>query len=409
MQLRFFNEEIQIKTRSIPLVFSVAFLWVYSRKFFVFSLKKMSKNLLIKIYWLKSYIFLKCVDKWHYLHTNKIMTQKTNLPDHVLITSHTLLANPVIDSFSHKQAQEMKSEYLWELLGRKSVNDVMQDWLTTFSNPSTKKSYASGMSELAKLGIFNPDVSLKLFSLQNHSATVDAIKQVSNGWSEASKQQRAAAFISFTGFLNRQTEGIIKKALPAKDGEKRTFFRIRQHVKTHAFGDREEWTRFLSELEKINRRDYLIAKILLQGGKRLSEALSLTTDQIDYENGTITFRQKKTKGTEIYTVISYRHEILNELKKYIGSREGVVFVTTSGRSIRQNQIQRNFKKAGERCCFSFKVTPHVLRATAVTFLKQQGFSDSDIMKVTGHADSKMIRMYDKSSLSDNASKKINLI
>jgi hypothetical protein len=33
---------------------------------------------------------------------------------------------------------------------------------------------------------------------------------------------------------------------------------------------------------------------------------------------------------------------------------------------------------------------NVLRASAVTYLKQQGFSDSDIQKVTGHASSQMV-------------------
>jgi integrase/recombinase XerD len=58
---------------------------------------------------------------------------------------------------------------------------------------------------------------------------------------------------------------------------------------------------------------------------------------------------------------------------------------------------------------SFKVTPHVLRATAITYLKQQGFADSDIMKVTGHVSAEMVHAYDKSSRADNATKRVSLI
>lgn len=68
-----------------------------------------------------------------------------------------------------------------------------------------------------------------------------------------------------------------------------------------------------------------------------------------------------------------------------------------------------FAKAGKNAGISFKVTPHVLRASAVTYLKQQGFQDSDIMRVTGHATSEMVFAYNKSARSDNASKKVNLI
>ncbi len=42
-------------------------------------------------------------------------------------------------------------------------------------------------------------------------------------------------------------------------------------------------------------------------------------------------------------------------------------------------------------------------------LKQQGFHDSDIMRVTNHATLEMVFAYDKSVRSDNASKKVNLI
>ena len=55
------------------------------------------------------------------------------------------------------------------------------------------------------------------------------------------------------------------------------------------------------------------------------------------------------------------------------------------------------------------LTPHVLRASTVTYLKGQGFSDGDIMKVTGHASSKLIYAYDKGSRADNASKKVSLV
>jgi len=46
---------------------------------------------------------------------------------------------------------------------------------------------------------------------------------------------------------------------------------------------------------------------------------------------------------------------------------------------------------------------------SVTYLKQQGFPDSEIMRVTGHSTSEMVHACDKSSRAENASKKVNLI
>ena len=68
-----------------------------------------------------------------------------------------------------------------------------------------------------------------------------------------------------------------------------------------------------------------------------------------------------------------------------------------------------FSKAGIKASIPFKVTPHVLRASTVTYLKGQGFSDGDIMKVTGHASSELIYACDKGSRADNASRKVSLV
>jgi len=73
------------------------------------------------------------------------------------------------------------------------------------------------------------------------------------------------------------------------------------------------------------------------------------------------------------------------------------------------QLASTFAKAGIRANIPFRVTPHILRASNVTFLKQQGFTDSEIMKVTGHASAEMIYAYDKTSRAENASKRVNLM
>lgn len=321
---------------------------------------------------------------------------------------------------SFKEVKEAKDEQLWKSLFSVTLLQAQIEWFKVIQNPRTLRTYQTIMSELCKRGLLNPDLNLQEFSLINFDTLVDHIKKaplfwdcgnnsVIRPWSEATRQKYAAAFISFTGFLSRRTGGMIRKATPSKEGQNKTFYKIRETVKTRSLEDRDDWERFFKELDELNSRDCLIGKLILQGAKRVSEALALTSDAIDFKKGEITFRQSKTKGTESYTIITYRQEIMNQLREYLGERTGLVFVTSSGKKIRYNQIVRNFVKAGQRALISFKVTPHVLRATAVTHLKSKNISDTDIMKVTGHANSQMIAMYDKGSKADNASKKINLV
>ncbi len=203
-------------------------------------------------------------------------------------------------------------------------------------------------------------------------------------------------------------QGVVRKATPSKEKGTKTFFKIREKVSTNAL-NQAQWSAFLIELEKINVRDCLIAKTALQGGKRINEVLSLQTHQIDWIRNEITFFQSKTRGYIKEIVITYPISVMNALKTYFGDRVGQVFVTYSGKPVMLNQLASTFEKAGKKANIPFKVTPHVLRASTVTYLKQQGFSDSDIMRVTGHASSALVYTYDKGSRADNASKKVQLV
>ncbi len=170
-----------------------------------------------------------------------------------------------------------------------------------------------------------------------------------------------------------------------------------------------QWIRFFDALEKVGSREALIAKIILQGGKRVSEVLSLKVEQIDFERSKIIFKQSKTKGLNKETIITYPESVIEKLRAYIEERTGYVFVSRFGKPVDLRWVASIFAKAGKQAGIPFKVTPHVLRASTVTYLKMQGFADSDIMKITGHANSAMVHAYDKSSREDNPSEKIWLV
>ncbi|HVW99638.1 MAG TPA: site-specific integrase [Candidatus Babeliaceae bacterium] len=307
---------------------------------------------------------------------------------------------------SFEEAKKVRDELLWQQLDKITVEDAVTQWLVTLS-PRTGANYQSGMRKLAELKLIDPSMSLQAFALLNHDAILDRIKLVQE-WTECSRQARAACYISFTRFLARRTQGMIKRAIPNREGNAKTFFRVYEKVDTSAM-TQAQWVRFFEALEKISPREALIAKVILQGGKRVSEVLSLQVNQIDWERKKITFVQSKTKGLKKETIITYPESIMLKLRKYIGTRTGYVFVTRFGRPVRLNRLITTFAAAGIQSGLPFKVTPHVLRASAVTYLKQQGFADSDIMKITGHANSAMVHAYDKSSRENNPTEKVWLV
>jgi hypothetical protein len=152
-------------------------------------------------------------------------------------------------NLSLRQAKNLKEEAVWESLQNTGLKRAIEVWLETLSS-LTAMNYRSAMAQLIEHGLLDPFMSLQQFALTNGDAIVDQIKRVSK-WSETTRQARAAAFISFTRFLSRRTEGVIKKALPSREGVTKTFFRVHDKVVSNAM-TQAQWSRFFQELEKIN-------------------------------------------------------------------------------------------------------------------------------------------------------------
>ena len=318
----------------------------------------------------------------------------------------TLIVQAETGIKSFEQAEAFKNRIIWDKIADITVENLLFEWYASLSY-RTRINYQSGVNMLTITGLIYPTSSLQAFSLVNHDSIVDRIKQIGE-WRETSRQARAALYISFTRYLSRRFPGVFKKAMPSREGTSKTFYRVHEKVVTEAM-NQAQWSSFFTALKSINYRDCLIAKITLQGGKRIREVLNLKVEQINWEKREITFTQSKTKGVRKETVITYPETIMRALQDYIGDRLGYVFLSSKGNPVILNQVANTFARAGKIAEIPFKVTPHVLRASAVTYLKQQGFSDSDIQKITGHASSEMVNAYDKSSRADNASKKVSLV
>jgi len=321
----------------------------------------------------------------------------------------TTTTSNILVSKEHNSYEEVKrsqKQLLWEQLETITVNDAAELWLSTLGS-RTRINYQSGLRKLAEFGLISPIMTLQAFALVNHETVIDQIKLFSS-WTECTRQSRAACYISFTRFLERRSQGMVSRAVSNREGNAKTFFKVYDKVKTLAMSQ-SQWVLFLEALEQINPRDCLIAKLILQGGKRANEVLSMQTQDIDWNRRKIVFEQSKTKGMKKSTIITYPQSVMDRLKEYIGERPGIVFVTRSGKPVMMTQLALTFAKAGKAAGIPFKVTPHVLRASTVTYLKQQGFQDTDIMKVTGHASAAMVCAYDKTAQETNATEKVQLV
>lgn len=291
---------------------------------------------------------------------------------------------------------------------------ALENWLHNLWG-ETKNSYAYHVTSLMKRGFFpvKDMISGKPYTVGHfnhvpHNLTIDYIKKIEDV-SEATKQAYAACYISFTRWLNRITHGWFKPGEPGNE----TFFKIRDKCKTEAISDRD-WHLFIIELEKINLRDALIAKCMRQGARRISEVLEVTLDQIDHEKRIIHFPQKKSGRTYLTRPITFCEEFWNDLTRYIEQTKDkrvetkTLFITNRGKRVYRTHINQAFKRACELAGVEKNITPHTLRATWVTEAKKRGYSDSDLMKVTGQSPTTLYA-YDKTSAEENITKSMNLI
>lgn len=150
--------------------------------------------------------------------------------------------------------------------------------------------------------------------------------------------------------------------------------------------------------------------MLLQGTKRVSEVLDARIEDINGDKGTILFQQKKSGADDACTVITFPRDYMQQLKGYLGGKEGgLIFTSRNGRRLVASYLYKAFVAASVEVELPIKVTPHVLRATAITILSQKGVSSDQIMKVSGHSSPAQVVYYDKTEREENVSREYCLI
>ena len=317
--------------------------------------------------------------------------------------------NSALQIFTYRQAQETYEEIIWKDLGKMTIKEGCERFLNTLENYNTKRTYGMRFHKLFKLGLLNPNSTLDYLAIQNTSnLLLDQISaKVSNN--DASRQLHSAAFISLTNYLSRLTGGIVKKALPIRFGHNKTFYQVRDKVLTEPIESKDEWDRFLSCLTTRSLAVGIMGKLMLQGGKRLSEVLNLNISDINFEKREISFKINKKKGLIVLIIISVSDSIIDEIKVFLNSRTvGKVFLSTAGKVYCYPFIKECFNDASALANMPFRVRPHTMRCTMVTYYRNRGFSYDDIIKITGQAHA-TAKKYDKTDIRNNLSKHMNLV
>lgn len=108
-----------------------------------------------------------------------------------------------------------------------------------------------------------------------------------------------------------------------------------------------------------------LVEVLLGTGMRISEALSLTKDVINFEKGTAKIIGKGSKERTVF----FNERALYWIKFYLEQRQDdnpVIFLNRKGKPLDRGDADTLFKRYAEKSGITKKLTPHILRHTMAT-------------------------------------------
>ena len=146
----------------------------------------------------------------------------------------------------------------------------------------------------------------------------------------------------------------------------------------------KEEKRFLAALAEAKgpeeTRDAALFTLLLGSGLRLSSALDLILEDIDFDECVLTVRTKGDRSERVYIAENVR----DELQKFIGNRTGAIFADRFGRRISARHAQRRFRQWREKAGISRSITCHGLRHSYAMRLYARSGDIALVQRALGH-------------------------
>jgi integrase len=160
----------------------------------------------------------------------------------------------------------------------------------------------------------------------------------------------------------------------------------------------EEVKRFYRAIEKAdNIQHELMLKLLFFTGVRNRELVNIRMNDI-YPDENKIFIEKGKGGKDRYVL--FNSDFKTALKIYIKNhpKNKYLFQTRLNDQYTPRRIQQIVKHYAEKA--GIKATPHTFRHQAITWLSKHGFTDGELMLITGHSSKESLKIYQHLALKD---------
>jgi len=126
-----------------------------------------------------------------------------------------------------------------------------------------------------------------------------------------------------------------------------------------------------------------LVETLSASAMRISEALSLNRDSIDFEKREAYIIGKGNRERTVF----FTKDALTWIRRYLGLRQDTgpaLFATRTGERLCVGAVETRFRRVSAKAALSKRVTPHMLRHTAATHLLRKGCPVGYIKEILGH-------------------------
>lgn len=147
----------------------------------------------------------------------------------------------------------------------------------------------------------------------------------------------------------------------------------------------------------LGRRDQAMLELLYATGVRVSELVSLQTQQIDFNGNYLTVKGKGSKVRAVPFGRWAREKLLNYLREVRPSLARRVspflFITRSGKPLTRQGFWKSIRGHALAAGIDKRVTPHMLRHSFATHLLERGADLRAVQSMLGHADISTTQIY----------------
>ena len=186
-----------------------------------------------------------------------------------------------------------------------------------------------------------------------------------------------AKILAFEGKTKSSSDNILRK-VPGrpKNGDVRS----REYL---TLEEVEALMQAAGSMGRHQHRDRTLILIMFRHGLRVSEAIDLRWDQVDFKTGQLHVNRLKNGNPATHYLEGDELRALRRLKREYPD-SSFIFVTERGGPMTRSTVNKLITRAGKEAEFGFPVHPHMLRHACGYYLANKGIDTRTIQDYLGH-------------------------